>query len=104
MSKTKKAVPDMDLVKRCLDELGIALKQFGTYQFSDKGPNEVMDVYSLVKEFRALDPETAGLTICRLAKSKKYEGRPVCVASEILVEMQDWDELWEAVPEVSEYL
>jgi hypothetical protein len=101
---TTKAKADKELVKECLDELGEALERFGTYSFGDKGPSDVMDIYSLVKKFKKLDPETAGLTICKLAKSKKYQGRPEYVASEILCSLQEWDELWEAVPEVSEYL
>jgi hypothetical protein len=99
-----KAKVDKELVKECLADLGEALEQFGTYQFSDKGPSEVMNIDALVKKFRKLDPATAGVTICKLAKSKKYQGRPEYVASEILCGMQDWDELWDAVPEVSEYL
>ena len=99
-----KAKANNDLVKQCLDELGIALEQFGTYTFGDKGPDEVMDIDALVEKFRQLDPATAGVTICKLAKSKKYQGRGERVASEILCSLQEWDELWEAVPEVSDYL
>lgn len=40
--------------QKLLNELKQALKNFGTYSFDDKGPHEVMDVNSLVREYKIL--------------------------------------------------
>lgn len=40
--------------QKLLNELKQSLKEFGTYSFDDKGPNEVMDVSSLVREYKIL--------------------------------------------------
>ena len=91
------------LVKHCLDEIGVALKRFGTYSYDDKGPHEVMDVDSLEEKMRSLSAQDAGDVILELAKSKKHDGRGEYLASTLLCNMQDWDELFE-IPGVSDYL
>ncbi len=91
------------LVKECLEDIGIALKSFGTYSFDDKGPTEVMDVDSIVEKFRSLSVNEAGKAILALAQSKKHGGRGEYLASTILCEMQDWDDLF-AIPGVENYL
>ena len=103
-AKKKTVKPEVALVNECLADLGSALKQFGTYSFDDKGPHEVMDLDSLVGKFEDLDAKTAGAAILKLATSKKYEGRGQYLASSILCEMQEWDELFEETPEVGDYL
>ncbi len=92
---------DSDLVARCVDELKLALSQFGTYTFDDKGPQEVMNIDDLVEEFRDLSPEAAGNTLLALAADITFWARAETLASCILGEMEDWDELWE-VPGVDE--
>jgi hypothetical protein len=90
MSKTNDA-----LVKKCLSKLGEALKRFGTYSFDDKGPNEVMDIKELTDEIRRLPAVDAVAVLQAINSSGKYEGRGASLASTLIVNMQDWDELFE---------
>lgn len=90
MSKTNDA-----LVKKCLSKLGEALKRFGTYSFDDKGPNDVMDIEELTREIRRLPVVDAVAVLQAINTSEKYEGRASTLASNLIVDMQDWDELLE---------
>ena|SRR3972149_5411325 len=83
------------LVDACLKELGLALKRFGTYQFDDKGPGEVMNMNILLTMFRAVDAKTAGEALIKLSQVKKYEGRGESLASALVGDMENWDELFE---------
>jgi hypothetical protein len=91
------------LATECIKEIGVALKKFGTYSFDDKGPTEVMDVDVLVKKFRKLSAEEAGKAILELAESKEHDGRCEYLATTILCDLQDWDELFD-IPGVADYL
>jgi len=95
---------NVQLKKRCITELGLALKQFGTYSFDDKGPGEVLDITGLVKSFKNLPAKDAGDTLLALYASPKYDGRPKSLVESLLVDMQDWDELFDVNEELAEYL
>ena len=82
------------LLDECLSELGLALERFGTYTFDDKGAHEVMDVDVLAEKFRKLTPEDAATVLLALSKSKNHDGRGVGLASDLICNMQDWDELF----------
>lgn len=77
-----------------LSELGIALKQFGTYSFDDKGPSEVMDIPDLARKLRCLDSDVAAKIIIEVSKSKKYKGRGYTVAQTLVQYLENWDELF----------
>ena len=83
------------LLDECLTELGLALKLFGTYSFDDKGAHEVMDVDVLEEKFRKLSPDDAATVLLALSKSKKHGGRGAVLASDLISNMDDWDELFE---------
>jgi hypothetical protein len=91
------------VTEECLEKMTEALKRFGTYSYDDKGPNEVMDIPNLVAQIRALPVEEAGEVLLEIANSptKKLRGAPL--ASAILMDLQDWDELFE-IPEVADLL
>ncbi len=91
------------LAQESLKAIGVAFKQFGEYSFFDKGPQEVMDVGSLVEKYRTLSAEEAGAAILELAQSEKHKGAGEILASSLLCDMQDWDELFE-IPGVGDYL
>lgn len=82
------------LLDECLTELGLALKRFGTYTFDDKGAEEVMDVEVLEEKFRKMTPEDAATVLLALSRSKKHGGRGEALASTLICNMQDWDELF----------
>ena len=84
-----------ELTKECLTELGLALKLFGTYSFDDKGPHEVMDIAALGEKFRAAPAEKAAEVLVELAASPEHDGRGNWLASTLVGEMEDWDELFE---------
>ena len=83
------------LVEKCLSKIGEALTRFGAYSFDDKGPNEVMDLEELTSEIRRLPVEDAISVLQAINGSEKYEGRASTLASTLIVQMQDWDELFE---------
>ena len=85
----------MNIQERVMKELGVALKQFGTYSFDDKGPNEVMDLNPFIDEFLKMPRKDAAEAIIEIASSKKYKGRGLTVAMHLVTEMQDCPELFE---------
>lgn len=91
-----------NLAEECLDEIAAAVKQFGTYSYDDKGPGEVMEVYELVRKFRVLDVKAAAHSLRILGNSPRLDGRGERLASCIIGEMEDWDELFEqpGIPEL----
>jgi len=99
--KVVSAVVNEELVKHCLAAIKEAVRQFGSYTYDDKGPREVMEVEEFVHKFRTLDPVIAGNTLLHLAKRN---GRAEMLVSDILCNLQEWDELFEAVPDVGDYL
>ena len=84
-----------ELTKECLTELGLALKQFGTYSFDDKGPHEVMYIDPLLAKFRVLPATEAARVLVELSESPEHSGRGNYLASTLVGEMEDWDELFE---------
>ena len=82
------------LTVECIEKIGVALKMFGTYQYDDKGPNEVMNVDELEAKFRALPAKDAAAILLELNTSKKHKGRGSYLVSELVCNMQDWDELF----------
>jgi hypothetical protein len=86
-----------ELHARCIAEMDEALVSFGTYSYDDKGPREVMDIEDLEREFRAMTPEDAVATFRLLMAQRTADSRGRLIerlASAILVQMQEWDELW----------
>lgn len=69
-----------------------ALSDFGTYTFTDKGPEEVMDMDELEKDLRARTADAAAKLLGELNTGDDYAQY---VASGLLVRMQDWDALFE---------
>ena len=82
-----------ELTNECLTELGVALKRFGTYSFDDKGPSEVMDIDRLVRKLRVMPVAEATSVLLELASCNEYDGRSNELASVLVSELDDWDEL-----------
>jgi len=82
-----------------LKELGVALKQFGEYTFSDKGAEEVMDLESLAEKYKALPAKEAAAVLMEVYKSKEHKGYGHSLAGTLIGEMQDWSELFDC-PEI----
>lgn len=61
--------------KQILDELQSALKEFGTYSFDDKGPDEVMNLLPIITELKSLTAKQAGLILKEVASSKNERGK-----------------------------
>ena len=81
-----------ELVARCKKALKVGLKQFGENTFFDKGPSEVMDIDDLVRRFKQAGVITSLKAFREVLAIEKYGQR---VASAILGELEDWDELWQ---------
>lgn len=92
-----------DLSISIIGQLGLALKNFGTYSFDDKGPNEVMSIDDIVDDLRKLSPTDAAMVLIEVATSKKHKGRGLQVASTIVCDLQDWDDLF-AIPGIDNIL
>lgn len=82
------------LISECLAKLQEAVTSFGAYSYNDKGPNEVMDVTNLSIKVRALQPAEAACVLRSVANSRGYPVRPEYLAGAIVVDLQDWDELF----------
>lgn len=88
--------PAATLIK-LIDE---ALTQFGTYQFDDKGPHEVMDMPAILRALEKLPIQTVGTALVDVLKAKgvpaakkKSRGRYYKRFVEtVLVDTQDWPE------------
>lgn len=80
------------LAYECMHALSIALKTFGEYSFEDKGPQEVMNIDELAQRFRANSVDYAAQTFKDILTDKEHGKR---LASAILLQLQDWDELWD---------
>lgn len=83
------------LATRIVTELGEALRTFGTYSFDDKGASEVMGISELVTELKKLPVQEVAVVLFEVANSKKHKGRGLQVAMHIVLDLQDWDELFE---------
>lgn len=97
--------PNMERVKHPMVEQMVydihhALEQFGEYSFNDKGPGEVMEVYHWVGQVQGLPVAEAADVLLQLASTGRHGEK---LASEILLELQDWDELFDN-EEVAELL
>ena len=92
------------IVTEALADIGDALKKFGTYQFDDKGPNEVMDMDHLLVGLMNLPVAEAAEAIHAIAKSKKHGGRGLQLASALVVDLQGYEELWEEDSDIGAYL
>lgn len=84
--------------KYCKKKVKEALKDFGTYEFGDKGASEVMDVDEIEAGLRALSVDNAAALLKELSKGTQYDN---ILAGELLGCVQDWDEL-HAHPDVQE--
>lgn len=92
-----------ELITRCVQEIDEAVKSFGTYSYNDKSPNEVMFVEPLVKEIRVLNPKDAASVLRSVALSIGLSVNPAALSEAIVLDLQDWDELFEQ-PGVEELL
>ena len=88
---------------RIMSDLSQALKDFGTYTFWDKGPHEVMAINELAEEVQALPPKEAAEVLIEVAQQKKHKGAGLQVAGAIVLELQEWDELFE-IPGIDDIL
>jgi len=84
------------LVERALCEMNDAIKDFGEYTYGDKGPYEVMDIESLALDFRAYEPDAAAAALVELSK---VNDNAESLASCLTGHLQEWDELFEFLPE-----
>ena len=91
-----------ELAEECLAAIAAACKQFGTYSYDDKGPDEVMEVRDLVRKFQALDVKAAAHSLRILGNSPKHGNRGRMLAHSLLSDMEDWDELFDqpGIPEL----
>ena len=87
--------------KLALSALKVALKKYGTYQFDDKGPSEVIDVDSLVAEVRELSSKDAAEAIKLIVEGHKDCDRGATLARSILGELQGYEKWLDEVIEAT---
>lgn len=89
---------------RIMNEIDDALKQFGEYTFSDKGPDEVMNISSIVRAFEDDDSEEVGKTLKDIldyyaAGSSKGNYNNACATVATLIscldDREDFDDILE---------
>lgn len=72
-----------------------ALKEFGTYTFDDKGPHEVMDLVQFTETISNVPTAEAAEVIRTIAADTSLGGRrSIRLASALLRELEDWDDLF----------
>lgn len=86
-----KSVTRQEVFDMCSD-ISDALRNFGEYLYSDKGPSEVMDVDHWEEKIRSLPADEAETILIELAGTGHHGEM---LASEILCNLQDWDEIFE---------
>lgn len=73
-----------------------AIEDFGEYNFTDKGPHEVMDIESICKDLRKMAPEMAAQAILEVSNSENIQkGLGRNVAESLVGSMDDWDDLFD---------
>ncbi len=96
--------PHQALLTEMQAALKVALRQFGEYQFDDKGPWEVIELEPYAKKLRTLSAYDAADVIRRISQFTKHGAhRGVRLASALLEELQEWDELFDE-PDMSKLL
>lgn len=75
-----------------LGKIKDAIKNFGSYTYSDKGPHEVMDIDEIAEELRIYTSDTAIEILLQVARTG--DDGAMCVST-ILGNLEDWDELFE---------
>ena len=79
-----------------IQELGSALKQFGTYTFWDKGVYESVDLDSITPRLQKLTAPDAAEIIRAVSKSSEHgKGTGERLAPAIVVCLEGWDELFD---------
>lgn len=78
-----------------INQLDNSLSRFGTYAFDDKGPNEVLDIHSMVKKLRALKVDDVATILTEISESSVNQARCRILASALVVNMEGWNELFE---------
>ena len=79
----------MITAKECLLFINEALKKYGTYNYADKGPDEVMDMPSIEKKMEDMSAKQLADLCAELRKSPFGELFVSCV----LVDLQSRDDL-----------
>ena len=79
------------LAREAFDSLGEALTKFGTYDYNDKGPDEVMDVDGLVRKFR----DAGAAEALAAMKDMVPDVFGKTLVSALLVNLQEWDDLFD---------
>ncbi len=92
-----------EIVKNALDELQKAIKRFGEYSFDDKGPNEVMNIGPIVRNIKTLSTEDMIDALITIGSSDVCEGRGFYLASCLVGDMEDIDEIFENISIVKLY-
>ena len=85
------------MVNRIVNEVDEALKMFGTYTFSDKGPREVMDLDGIVDDMKQMHPEDAADVLCELLDMAQDDVNGDYLEHFVeaaLVDLQDVDDGW----------
>ena len=78
------------LTIKYLDQVYEALNDFGSYTFSDKGPQEVMDTALIEEELRKLEAMEAAVILNELYDANEYTA---LLVEYLFDALDDWDEL-----------
>jgi len=77
-----------------LIKMAEALTRFGTYSFDDKGPHEVMDIFSITNFVKLLPKEKAAKFLKEIVDSEGYSDRNKKVANAIVGDCDDMPDEW----------
>ena len=80
------------IAEAMIEDISIALRRFGEYTYCDKGPREVMDLDHWVDRIHELPVDLAQKILLQVAANSRSGEQLV---SDILIQSQEWDELFE---------
>ncbi len=81
---------NLEVLKYMRKDCATGIRQFGEYNFHDKGPDECCEMP--YDRLRALSPEDAAATLLEFAKESDHADKYVGCT---IVAMDDWDELFD---------
>lgn len=78
-----------EFIKYCVAEIKLAVERFGTHQYNDKGPGEVMPLKEIVSEFKSVSKDMAVASLIVLCGVSGLSVEPKYLVCDILHSLDD---------------
>ena len=85
----------MSLAKDIINEMNEGMKLYGEYTFHDKGAEEVMDIFSIVKRLKHIGPSEAINTLKQVESNVTNEDERYTLLTGVMAKLDTWDAFWD---------